>query len=277
VNDGTPVANHLRDLAFELKRAQDSMSQVEALTSRFPAFDLAAAYEVAHVIHGERVAEKARPIGRKIGFTNSALWPSFGVSQPVWAYVYDTTVIELRDAHATFSLRNLVEPKIEPEIIFKLHELPARGAGPVELLKSVEWVAHGFEIVQSHYPGWKLKAADAVADSGLHGALLIGPPRSVEQCGHEILAALKSFTLSVTCDDLHIATGTGSNVLGSPLDAVVHLLALLATQRSVAPLKAGEIITTGTITGAHSVQAGQIWRTHVAGIALPGLAVELIE
>jgi hypothetical protein len=30
-------------------------------------------------------------------------------------------------------------------------------------------VAHGYEIVHTHFPGWKFSAAQAVADGGLHG------------------------------------------------------------------------------------------------------------
>ena len=109
----------------------------------------------------------------------------------------------LRDAHATFSLRNLVEPKIEPEIIFKLHELPARGAGPVELLKSVEWVAHGFEIVQSHYPGWKPGCVD-----------------QMEQEDHSRLAA--DGGLAVARRQL---TNTWRRDLGAAADALLRAIA----------------------------------------------------
>jgi 2-oxo-3-hexenedioate decarboxylase len=43
------------------------------------------------------------------------------------------------------------------------------------LLESIDWVAHGFEVVQSVFAGWQFSAPDAVAAFGLHGALLIGP------------------------------------------------------------------------------------------------------
>jgi 2-oxo-3-hexenedioate decarboxylase len=41
------------------------------------------------------------------------------------------------------------------------------------LLACIDWVGHGFEIVQSIFPGWKFSVPDAVAAFGLHGALLI--------------------------------------------------------------------------------------------------------
>jgi 2-keto-4-pentenoate hydratase len=60
----------LNALASEMKAAQDSARQIVPFTTRLPGFDLATAYEVAHLIHRARVADGAKPVGRKIGFTN---------------------------------------------------------------------------------------------------------------------------------------------------------------------------------------------------------------
>jgi 2-oxo-3-hexenedioate decarboxylase len=53
-----------------------------------------------------------------------------------------------------FPLVGLAEPRIEPEIVFKLAGAPSLGMGEEALLGSIDWVAHGFEIVQSIFPGW---------------------------------------------------------------------------------------------------------------------------
>jgi 2-keto-4-pentenoate hydratase len=81
----------------------------------------------------------------------------------VWGYVYDRTVHSLSEIGDTFPLVGLPEPRIEPEIVFKLAVAPAPGMGERELLESIDWVAHGFEIVQSIFPGWKFSAPDTVA------------------------------------------------------------------------------------------------------------------
>jgi hypothetical protein len=39
------------------------------------------------------------------------------------------------------------------------------------------------------------------------------------------------------------------------------------------PLAAGEIVTTGTLTRALPVSAGETWRTELTGVALDGLCV----
>jgi 2-oxo-3-hexenedioate decarboxylase len=268
-----PTALDLRALALEMKTAQDSVHQVEPFTTRLPAFDLSAAYEVAHLIHRARLAEGAKPVGRKIGFTNPDMWSKFGVREPIWAYIYDTTVVRLNDAQTTCRLGRFVEPKIEPEIVFGFRTAPRTGAGLFEVLNAIDWVAHGFEIVQSHFPGWRFQAPDTVADCALHGTLLVGPPQPLLRLGTDAIGALESFTLTLSCDGRTIETAKGSNVLGNPLSAITHLLSVLAKQPDHVPLHAGEIVTTGTVTTAQSVRAGETWRSEVHGIALPGLTV----
>lgn len=272
-----PTPLELRALALEMKTAQDSAHQIEPFTTRLPDFDLSAAYEVAHLIHHARLAEGARPVGRKIGFTNPDMWAKFGVGEPIWAYIYDTTVVRLIDTQAACRLDKFVEPKIEPEIVFGFRAAPRAGAGPGEVLNAIDWVAHGFEIVQSHFPGWKFQAPDTVVDWALHATLLVGPPQPLARLGTDVIAALESFTIALSCGDRHVETAKGSNVLGNPLSAIVHLLSVLAKQPEYAQLQAGEIVTTGTVTTARSVRAGEIWRSEVRGIALPGLTVEFLS
>jgi 2-oxo-3-hexenedioate decarboxylase len=264
----------LSALAVEMKAAQDSARQIQPFTTRFPAFDLSTAYDVAELIHRARLAECAKPVGRKIGFTNPAMWSRFGVHEPIWAHIYDKTVAYLSSPATTCALSRFVEPRIEPEIVFGFRAAPAPGGGLADLLNTIEWVAHGFEIVQSHFPGWQFEAPDTVADWALHGTLLVGPRQALSRLGGDLIARLESFTLSLSCDRRHIETAAGSNVLGNPLSAVSHLLSVLSAQPDSAPLAAGEIVTTGTITTARPVRAGETWHSNVRGIALPGLTVE---
>jgi 2-oxo-3-hexenedioate decarboxylase len=269
-----PIPLDLDALALEMKAAQDSAQQIAPFTTRMQGFDLAVAYEVAHRIHRARLKHGATPVGRKIGFTNPGMWSRFGVSEPIWAYIYDSTVRELQGTQATCPIGRYCEPKIEPEIVLHFRTAPPADARLVDVVNAIDWVAHGFEIVQSHFPGWRFKAPDTVADRALHGALLIGPRQPLSGLGSDPVAALESFSLNLSCNDRVVETGKGANVLGSPLVAAVHLSSVLAKQPGYAPLQAGEVVTTGTITMARSVHAGETWRSEVHGIGLAGLTVE---
>ena len=138
-------------------------------------------------------------------------------------------------------------------------------------------MAHGFEIVQSHYPLWKFKAADTIADGALHAALLVGPKCAVETLGAGLIDALKDFSITLSRNGQLEESGQGSAVLGHPLAALAHLLQVLATQPKQPPLQAGETVTTGTLTQARDVRAGETWSTALAGIALPGLSVQFTD
>jgi 2-keto-4-pentenoate hydratase len=264
-------------IAREVKNAQDHSLQLEPITARHSGFDVNDAYAVARTIHDEHMAQGARPLGRKIGFTNPAMWARYGVGAPVWAYMYNSTLRYLTPATASCSLWRFVAPKIEPEIVFHFHAAPPQGGGLDAILACIDWVAHGFEIVQSHYPGWKFQAADAVADWGMHATLLIGEPHPVKDFGAGLQDALEAFTIELACDGELLETGKGANVLGSPLAAVSHLVSVLAAQSPSQPIQAGEIITTGTITAAYDVRPGQAWQTTLQGIALEGLSLRFTE
>jgi 2-oxo-3-hexenedioate decarboxylase len=190
----------------------------------------------------------------------------------MWAHVYDSTVTFWEDTSGTLSIGHLAEPRIEPEICLHFKSSPAGAESEEEILACIDWIAHSVEIVQSHFPAWKFKAPDTAADFGLHGALIVGPPTRIEQLGPptDLIAALRTFGLTLSRDGEVVATGGGALVLDSPLLAFAHLLSVLKEQPDRDPVQAGEIVTTGTLTAAMPIQAGQTWSTSFEGLALRG-------
>ena len=57
------------------------------------------------------------------------------------------------------------------------------------------------------------------------------------------------------------------------MSALRHLVDLLERDRVNPPLAASEIITTGTLTRALPVSAGEIWTTELTGVPLNGICV----
>ncbi len=87
------------------------------------------------------------------------------------------------------------------------------------------------------------------------------------------LPELATFEVALYCDGTISQRGGGALVLGSPLNALRHLVELLAHDPDNAPLRAGEIISTGTLTLAMPVSAGQTWTTQASGIPLEDISV----
>ena len=185
----------------------------------------------------------------------------------MWGAVYDRTLIQAEGDRATVSLEGLAQPRIEPEICFRLRKAP-RTSDAAEVLDCIEWMAHSVEIVQCHHPDWKVTIADCTADNGLHGRLVIGTPLPLTS--PERFPALEATLFK---GERRVDRGVGANVLGSPLLALGHLVELLEKQPEAPPLRPGEVITTGVLTDAHPVAPGESWRTELAGMPFPGLKI----
>ena len=255
-------------LADELIGLHEKPRQVPPFTDRQPAPTPEDGYRAAAALHRHRIAAGWKAIGRKIGFTNRTLWPRYGVYEPIWGMVYDRTLVTCDGEMATVALAGLVQPRIEPEICFGLKGTPSAG----NVLASLEWVAHSIEIVQCHHPAWKLKLADSTAANGLHGRLVVGRRVPVAQLD-SLASALPKVRVVLKKHGHSVDEGVGANVLDSPLLALEHLVRVLAEQPDSPPLRAGEVISTGTLTDAHPVAPGETWSTEVAGLPLRGLTV----
>jgi 2-oxo-3-hexenedioate decarboxylase len=233
---------------------------------------LAEAYRVLPLLRAAFEARGERITGRKIGFTNREMWKAFGVASPIWGYITSRTTHELADVQV-MALNDFCEPRIEPEIMFGLRAAPAHTMSDGTLLDCVEWVALGYEIVQSIFPDWKFSAADTVAANGVHGALLIGTRHSIAARKTEWQRELSTFEVELYSDSKRMQRGGGSLVLDSPLKALRHLVELLAYDPQNPPLRAGEIISTGTLTLAMPVRPGERWTTKATGIPLEEITI----
>jgi len=274
--DDAKSLNGAEAIAAEACNVLGTGRQIPPFSAGLSSFSVREAYQAAAAIKHLREVRGEIPVGRKIGFTNRTIWPEYGVDRPMWGYLYRQTVHDLAVIGNTFSLAGLAEPRIEPEIVLGLASAPAQGMDEPTLLGCVGWVAHGFEIVQSIFPGWKFTIPDTVAAFGLHGALLVGPHHpitaSIEKWGQR----LSEFEIDLRRAGAVVDHGRAANVLDGPLSALRHLVDVLADDPFNPPLAAGEIITTGTLTRAFPVTACEEWATEPSGIALDGISVRFV-
>lgn len=262
-------------IARELVGLLGTDRQVRPFSARDPGFDLAQAYDVVAEVRAMRLGRGETPVGRKIGFTNTTIWRHYGVSGPMWNYVFDTTLHDLAAIGGRFFLAGLAEPRIEPEIVLHLARAPCAGMTEDELLDCVDWIAHGFEIVHSCFPGWVFTIADTAAAFGLHGGLVLGPRQAIGQDRATWRSTLETFSLVLHRDGHPVAEGHARNVLGGPLSALRFLVEEIDRTRPGDALRAEEIVTTGTLTDAQPIAAGEVWTTALSGIQLAGLRLEL--
>jgi len=271
---GTPLTDaQIQAIAAEIFGLLRTGRQVPPISSRHPGFTLADAYRVSLAVRQMREQAGEKVIGRKIGFTNRTIWNEYQVFEPIWGYIYDRTVHTLAESGGAFELASLSEPRLEPEIMFKFAAAPAAGMSELELLNCMEWVAHGFEIVQSLFPAWKFTAADTVAAYGLHGALLTGAPAIVRGNAESWRDRLADFEIDLMRNGELADHGKAQNVLDGPVKALQHVIRLLSGQGIHPPIAAGEIVTTGTLTRAMPIARGEAWSTCLSPSSLPAATI----
>lgn len=224
-----------------------------------PAFDLPAACASALQVRALRIARGEMPRGFKLGFTNRTIWPRYKVFAPIWGTVYDSTLSHC-DGSGTVSLARTCQPRLEPEIVFGMKAAP--GATLDDLFQAIDWVAPGFEIVQSHLTDWKFQAADTVADGALHAKLLVGRPTPVGELAGDaasLHALLTSAQVTLSRNDQPVEMGMGANVLASPLHALHQFVKTLGACPGAPALAPGDLVSTGTWTDAWPVAPGERW------------------
>jgi 2-oxo-3-hexenedioate decarboxylase len=249
----------------------DSAQLWPAAPSDDEGFDVACAYQQSLAMRALRIARGEAPRGYKIGFTNRNIWPAYGVFGPIWGPVWDTT-LSLCDGEGAVSLAGTSQPRLEPEAVFGLRAAPVAGASLDALFGAIDWVAPGFEIVQSHLPGWKFRAADTVADGALHARLMVGPRIPVRDIAADATGleqALAAATVTLHRGGKLVDRGCGANVLDGPLHALAHFLEELRACPGAQDLKAGDVVTTGTWTDAWPVAPGEAWMARFSGPLVP--------
>jgi 2-oxo-3-hexenedioate decarboxylase len=272
-----PEANAflLREIAAEAAAAFNTGShRIPPFTARHPGLSIDDAYRITALAHEMRLTQGYKAVGRKIGFTNRRIWDEYGVHAPVWGYIYNRTLCDLA---APLPLAPYSEPKIEPEIMFGLAKAPSPGMDDAALLTCIDWVAHGYEMVQSIFPDWKFAPPDAVIVDAHHAALLIGPRHKIGKNSAEWLRTLASFEVELLCNGKPMDKGHALNVLEGPLSTIRYVMDLLARDPDNPPLAAGEIVSTGTLTRALPVRPGETWTTRLIGIPLEGVTLTFVK
>lgn len=266
------MSDAIRNRAAALLAAWDGALPLAPLTAADPGLTIPDAYAIAAELMRLRIARGERVAGWKIGFTNRTIWDEYDVHAPIWGPMYDSG-LTAADGPAEVRVSHLHEPRIEPEIAFRMARRPEPGMDEAALLGCVKAMAHGVEVVQSPFPGWRFRPVDTMAAGALHGAFVHGPWVAP---GASALEELASFTMTLRSDSGVEDHGTAADVLGGPLSALRHFVDGLAACPHGRGIEPGDIVTTGTVTRAFPIAPGQVWTTHPAGLPLGGLTLRFV-
>jgi 2-keto-4-pentenoate hydratase len=280
--DSAMSQDDVESLARELLSAYETGKMVGVPPSARPGFDLNTAYSVETALKRLREASGHRALGRKVGYANRAVWRLLKLETLVWAHMYEDTVHYTDGKSATLTIAHPRSLKIEPEIVFGLKQsIPTGGPETLDAsaaLRSVDWLAIGFEVIDCPFPDWKFQPGDFVASFGLHAALVIGDRMPVGSADIlTLVEELSRFKVRISKNGEFVEEGSGRNSLKSPALCLAELSSAIARRFPDRPLGAGEIVSSGTLTAGHPTETGDLWTVEVEGLSLrqPSLTLRL--
>ena len=247
----------LQDISAELYQALRQAEAIAPLTERHPELSIEDAYAIQQRLLALRLQDGERIVGKKIGVTSQAVMTLLGVDQPDFGILTDAMTYNSGTAIPTASL---IQPKAEGELAFVLkHDLQGPGVTVDDVLRATEGVMVCFEIVDSRIRDWKIRIQDTVADNASCGVFVLGD-RLVPVS--EVDLTLCGMVLEKNGEI--VATGAGAASMGSPAVAVAWLANTLG--RLGVPLKAGEVILSGSLGPMIPVAAGDNLRVSIGGV-----------
>lgn len=244
-------------LAETLYWAEVKREPIEPLTDRYPELTVREAYEIQLLVVERKVSEGARVVGKKIGLTSRAMQRMFGVDQPDYGHLLDG--MEAR-AGGIIERGRLIQPRVEGEIAFVLRrDVRGPGVEMEQVLEATEWVVPALEVIDSRIRGWKIRLADTIADNASSGMFVLGEER-VRVEGRD----LAGVEMVLWCNGQEVVRGKGEAVLGHPARAVAWLANALA--EFGIGLRAGEVVLSGSLGAAWTVQAGDVVEADFEGL-----------
>jgi 2-keto-4-pentenoate hydratase len=282
IADGTLDGGGLKALDM-LVAARATGEPCPPVRGLLPDGDVDAAYAVQSAWVADQIAAGGRVVGRKIGLTNPAVQAQFGVDRPDFGVLFESMACP---PGTPIDGARTLQPKIEAEIAFVLAEdLAGPMIGPAEVAAATGYVVAALEIVDSRIAGWDIGIVDTIADNGSSGLFVLGDRRQplgrldLAECvmtlrrvaggssgsgGASGSSGSGGASRSGDAAGEVLSTGTGASILGDPLAAVAWLAA--AVRDHGRPLRAGEVVLSGSLGPMVAVAPGDAFQADISGI-----------
>lgn len=234
-------------LAEHLETCELQARDTPKITDEHPDMDWDDAYAVQDAILARKLARGARVVGLKAGLTSHAKMKQMGVGTPVFGFLVDGFSVP---EGGTVQTRELIHPKVEPEIAFVLkHALKGPGCHIGAVLAATDFVLPGIEVIDSRYRDFKFDLKSVVADNTSASRFVVGG-RALRPEGVD----LRTVGIVLEKNGQPVALGAGAAVLGHPAAAIAMLANHLGRRGQEIP--AGSLILSGGVTEAVAVAAG---------------------
>lgn len=235
---------HIEQVLIDAEARRTPVGPVSDLVEGGLSLD--AAHAICEANMAKRYEAGEELVGYKVGFTNIPVREKMGLPDSTYGCLTDRMVLS---NGGELDMGELIAPKIECEIVFRLGRDVGAGATIEQVLEATDSVAAAYEICDARIADWKCPYPDFLADNGFSARIVPG----------DIWLPVSSFDLleeAVTLrqDGAELARGQGRNAMGHPASAVAWLANKLAERGQV--LRAGQLVMTGTLTPILPIERG---------------------
>jgi 2-keto-4-pentenoate hydratase len=234
------------DAAQRLVKNRASLELAAPLSETAADLTLPQGYAIQRALEKALVERGDRVVGWKAGFTNAALQESYGVSEPVLAFLLASGVFASGDP---VPASRFVSLGLEVEMAFVMKAaLAGPGVTAESALLAVEGARPAFELIDFRMSG-KPRGTDLVADGVLANAIVLGgPPTPVSGLDLSLEGVVYEE------NGQRVATATAAEVMGNPLNSLAWLANALG--RMGGTIRAGDVVMTGSISKVFRPKAG---------------------
>lgn len=244
-------------LARALWDAEHHSTPIDRIATVIPDLNVADGYAVRREVDLLRMIGGAVPVGRKVGMSSRTSMVRHGMEEPFWSYLFSTGEVP---NGSKIDLRHYIRPRIEAEVAVVLgQDLDTPDLTPEDALAAVAEFRPAIEIIDARTSGLDHLASEVIADSGLQAGFILGPsaPNDGTIDPGAITARLRS-----------TAEGPGplgrtSELAGGPLGILTWLAKTLLETGE--PLRAGEIVLTGSLVPPLTLEPGHAYTAEFAG------------
>lgn len=245
----TRDSDALQNAAKAIRQARANKCTIDPISITYGIESAAQAYRIAGINHQFQREQQGRVTGKKVGLTAAAVQKQLGVNEPDFGLLF-AGMEHLDGDEVPFDA--FIAPKVEAEVAIVMdRDLNTDLPSFAEFFSSVAYTLPAIEIVDCVIKDWRLSLVDTVADNASAARYVLGnqPMRlgSIE---------LQKIDMQLWVNHSVVAVGHGSTCMGHPLRAAYWLARTLS--ESGQPLKAGEVILSGSLGPMVSVRKGDV-------------------
>ena len=249
-----------RGIADVLIAAEKERRPVPPFTRRLPFLDVRTAYQAQALFVEHRLQAGEQVIGAKLGLTSAVKRKALNIHEPVFGRVTSGMVVPHGEP---VRLRELIHPRVEPEIAFLIGKRIEAPTTVAAVLAATEAVLPAIEVVDSRYAD-PFRLPDSVADNAGAARVVLGTQarRPSELVDLAVLGCVFRRRGG-------IETAAGGAVMGHPAAALVWLAeALSARGEGIEP---GSIVLSGGLTASVALAARGVVTAEFDGLGSIGV------